>query len=73
MNTCLRILYDVLRLKMFNLRWIPHSLDDAQKTEWVSLSTDILRIIKENQKNNFAQIIAGDESWFYFDYFHQSV
>jgi hypothetical protein len=73
MNICLRILYDILRLKMFNLRWVPHSLDDAQKIERVSFSTDILKILKEDQKNSFAQVITGDESLFYFDCFHQSV
>jgi hypothetical protein len=39
----------------------------------MSLSTDLLRILKEDQRNSFAQIITGDESWFYFDYIHQLV
>jgi hypothetical protein len=67
-STCLCILHDVLRLQKFNLRWIPSSLDDAHKAERVSLSTDILRVLKEHQRNEFAQIITGDNSWFYFDY-----
>jgi hypothetical protein len=32
-----------------------------------------LRVLKENQKTGFANIITGDESWFYFEYPHQSV
>jgi hypothetical protein len=72
-TTCLGILHDVLQVKKFNLRSVPHSLDDAQKAERVSLSTGLWRVLKENQKTDFANIIAGDESWFYFEYPHQSV
>jgi hypothetical protein len=32
-----------------------------------------LRILKENKKTGFANIITGDESWFYFEHPHQSV
>jgi histone-lysine N-methyltransferase SETMAR len=71
--TYLRIFQDVLQVKKFNLRWVPHFLDDAQKAERVSLSTDILKILKENQKTRSINIITGDESWFYFEYPHQSV
>jgi hypothetical protein len=73
MSTCLHILHDVLHLKKFNLQLVLHSLDDAQKVERMSLSTDISRVLKEDQKNGFTQVITGDESWFYFDYIHQSV
>jgi transposase len=72
-STCLRILHDVLRLKKFNLRWVRHSLDGAQKVERVSLSTDLVRVLKEDQNNGFTQVITGDESWFDFDYLHQLV
>jgi hypothetical protein len=60
-TTCLCILHDVLHVKKFNLWWVPHSLDDAQKAERVSLSTNLLRVLKENQKTGFANIITGDE------------
>jgi hypothetical protein len=60
-------------VKKFNLGWGRHSLDDAQKAERVSLSRDILRVLKENQKTGFANIITGDESWFDFEYPHQSI
>jgi hypothetical protein len=73
MITCLRILHDVLQVKKFNLRWVPHSLHERQKAERVSLSKDFLRILKENQKTGFANVVTGDESWFYFEYPHQSV
>jgi hypothetical protein len=60
-------------VKKFHLRRIPYSFDDAQNAERVSLSIDLLRILKENQKTGFANAITCDESWFYFEYLHQSV
>jgi hypothetical protein len=60
-STCLCILHDVLRLKKFNLRWVPHSLDNAQNAERVSLSTNLLKILKEDQKSEFAQVITGNK------------
>jgi hypothetical protein len=60
-------------LEKFNLRWVPHSLDDTQKAERGSLSADLVTVLKENQKTGFGNIITGDESWFYFEYAHQSV
>jgi hypothetical protein len=73
MTPCLLILHAVLGLKKCNLRWVAHSLGDTQKAERVSLSTDLLIILKEDQNTGFAQVITGYESWFYFDYIHQSV
>jgi hypothetical protein len=72
-STCLRILHEVLRLKKFNLRWVPHSLDDSQKAERVSLSADLLKILLEDQETFFANVLTGDESWFYFEYPHESI
>jgi hypothetical protein len=70
---CLGILHEVLRLQKFNLRWVAHSLGDAERAECFSLSTDLLRILQENQKTGFAHLMTDDESWFYFEYPHQSV
>jgi hypothetical protein len=39
----------------------------------VSLSTNLLKVLKEYQKNGFTQVITGGESLFCFDYLHQSV
>jgi hypothetical protein len=72
-GTCLGILQEVRRVQKFNLQWVAHSLSDAQRVERVSLSTDILRVLRENQKTGFASAITGDESCFYFEYLHQSV
>jgi hypothetical protein len=46
---CLRILHDVLQAKKFNSRGASHSLDDAQKAERISLSKDLLRVLKKTK------------------------
>jgi hypothetical protein len=66
--TCLRILHDVLHLKKFNLRWVPHSLSADQKAERVSVSREMLTILESEKCHDFDTILTGDESWFYFEY-----
>jgi transposase len=72
-DTCLHILHDVLRLQKFNLRWVTHFLGDAQRAKRVLFSIDLLRVLQENKKTDFANIMTDDEPWFYFEYPHQSV
>jgi hypothetical protein len=69
-STCLHILHDVPCVKKFNSRSVPHSLDEARKPERVSLSTDLLTVLKEDQKNGFTHVTISDKSWSYFNYFH---
>jgi hypothetical protein len=64
---CFGILFNVLHFKKFNLWWVGHSLDNGQNAERMSFSTDLLKILKEDQANDFAQVITGDESWFHSD------
>jgi hypothetical protein len=43
--TCLRILREDLGLKEFHLRWVPHTIDPAQKRNHVTLSRELLVIL----------------------------
>jgi hypothetical protein len=70
---CLHILHEVLLLQKFNLRWIPHTLGGNQKVERVALSSELFEILTNQGRNEFDQVIAGDESWFYFEYPHAVV
>jgi hypothetical protein len=70
--TCLRVLHDDLHLEKFNLRYIPHSLEDDQKRSRVELSEELLEILQQDRQNNFEHILTGDESWFFLQYFHHS-
>jgi hypothetical protein len=60
-------------LKKFNLRWVPHTLDNNQKSKWVVLSSELLKVITSERRNKFDHIIIVDESWFYLEYPHTAI
>jgi transposase len=61
--TCLRILREDLGLRKFYLRWVPHTIDAPQKQNRVTLSGELLEILREQRAKNFIDVITGDESW----------
>jgi hypothetical protein len=61
--TCLLVLHDDSHLEMFNLRYVPHSLEGDQKRSRVKLSRGVLQILEYNQQYEFEYILTGDESW----------
>jgi histone-lysine N-methyltransferase SETMAR len=71
-STCTKILRKDLGLHKFNLRWVPHTLDETQKRNRVTLCSQLLTIFQQDQQNNFERIITGDESWFYLQYANES-
>jgi histone-lysine N-methyltransferase SETMAR len=71
--TCLRILRDELGLQKFNLRWVPHTLNPAQKRNRVTFSRALLEVLHREQGNNFEHVITGDESWFFLHYPNESI
>jgi hypothetical protein len=46
---------------------VPHLLTDKLKAESVRTAGEMLRILMEQEAINFADIITGDESWFFLD------
>jgi hypothetical protein len=67
-----RTLVSVLGMRKFSLRWVPHDLTEFQKAQRVKDSRGLLKALKVDAKNNFVNIITGDESWYYWSYEHQS-
>jgi histone-lysine N-methyltransferase SETMAR len=67
------ILISILELKKRYLRWIPHSLTDRMKLIRVSTASEMLTTLKIAEKNDFKNIITGDESWILYDYPFDSV
>jgi hypothetical protein len=70
--TCLRPLHDNLHLEKFNLRDVPHSLEADQKRSRVEFSRKVLQILEQDQQYEFEYRLTGDDSWFFFEYFHHS-
>jgi hypothetical protein len=68
--TCLHVLHDDLHLENFNLRYVPHSREADQKRSRVELSQELLQRLERTQQYEFERVLTGDESWFFFEYFH---
>ena len=67
-----RTLTESLGMRKFSLRWVPHVLGIDQKRERVTESQKLLEALKADAPNEFANIITGDESWYYWSYDHSS-
>jgi hypothetical protein len=50
-------------MRKFSRRWVPHSLNDAQKIAPVEAAKETLRILQESETNDFDDITPTDESW----------
>jgi hypothetical protein len=59
-------------IEKLNLRYVRHSLEADQKWSPVELSREFLQILKQDQQYEFEHIPTGNESWFFFEYFHHS-
>jgi hypothetical protein len=59
---CLHILHDVLHREKFTLRWVPHFLDRNQKAGRMTLSQELLQVLKEDEEKDFRNVLKGDES-----------
>lgn len=60
------ILKKHLKVRKITARWIPHLLTDEQKRSRVQCARKILKMAKNLEKNNFSQLVTGDETWIYF-------
>jgi histone-lysine N-methyltransferase SETMAR len=67
-QTIKRVLATDLGMRKFTRRWIPHFLTAAQTVQRVADARRLLKSLKADQKNNFRNIMTGDESWFYYQY-----
>jgi hypothetical protein len=45
-----------------HLRWVPHRLSDKQKTIRVTLSTELLRLLEQQERRPWHDVITLDES-----------
>jgi serine/threonine protein kinase len=68
-----RNLQEVLEFHKFSLKWVPNVVSAEQKAARVRMSRDLYgNLIFERQKN-FAIIITGHESWYYWSYAESSI
>lgn len=61
-----------LGYKNFHTKWVPHLLNNSQKKQRVDMAKEMLIILENDQRQNFVNIITGDESWFMYVYTQNS-
>jgi hypothetical protein len=59
------VFHEELELAKLYLRWVSHALDANQMAELISLSHQLLQVLRSNEEQNFRNIVTGDESWFF--------
>jgi hypothetical protein len=64
-TTVYRRLTQSLRFMARHLRWVPHTLSNAQMVEKANLSRQLLRMLMVQRDRAWYDIITLDESWFY--------
>jgi hypothetical protein len=67
-----KTLVEVLGMKKFSLRWVPHELTVAQKRQRIADSRRLFQSLIADGPNEFTNIITVDESWYYWVYQHSS-
>jgi hypothetical protein len=66
------VLHDDSYLEKFNLCRVPHSLEADQKRSRAEVFQELFQLSEQDQRYEFEHILTGDESWFFFEYFHHS-
>ncbi|KAA6357905.1 MAG: putative mariner transposase [Streblomastix strix] len=64
-ETISRIIEDETDFIQQTHRWVPHTLSRSNKDQRVEYSKELLPQIKSFVKNNFLDIVTGDETWIY--------
>ena len=55
-----------LKMRKISARWIPHLVTKEQKLARVRIAKQLLKQLPKHNNRSFANIIAGDETWFNF-------
>jgi hypothetical protein len=71
-STFLSHLRELLGLKNFHLRWIPHKLTTSLREIRIEACRELLSILKAHDKNKFQRFVTGDESWFILEFHHSA-
>jgi hypothetical protein len=58
------ILQRELGMRKSSRRWVPRSLNNAQKVACIEAAKETLRILQKSQTNDFDGSATGDQSWF---------
>jgi transposase len=62
-----------LGLQKFGRRWVPQLLSDDQKMLQVDASRKLLSLLEMDSEHNFGGIATGDEFWFQYSSYSDSI
>jgi hypothetical protein len=71
-TTCLCILHEDLGFRKWLLRWIPHLISENEAQYRAAFFEDLLQVARRAKETNFEYLLTDDESWFYYEYRHDS-
>ncbi|XP_031638897.1 protein GVQW3-like [Contarinia nasturtii] len=60
------ILHEKLHMRKVCSRWIPRTLNRAQKEERIAAAREFLELLEWNETDKFERIVTGDETWIHY-------
>ena len=60
------ILKKHLKVRNISARWVPHLLTDEQKRQRVKVAKKLLQMFPKYDKEQFANVVTGDETWVHY-------
>jgi hypothetical protein len=60
------------RVQKIHLRWVSHAMTENDAQCGVTFSEKRLQVVRHAKKRNFKYLLTGNESWFYYEYAHDS-
>jgi hypothetical protein len=69
-STILDRLRELLGMKIFHLRWIPHESTTRLRQIRMETFRELLPILKAHEKTKFQRLVTGDERWFTLEFHH---
>ena len=66
LSTVHLILKKHLKVRKISARWVPHLLNDEQKRQRVKVAKKLLQMFPKYDKNQFSNVVTGDETWVHY-------
>jgi hypothetical protein len=71
-TTCLRVLHEDFEFRKCDLWWVPHSTTENEAQRRVTFFEELVIVVHHTKETNFKHLLNGDESWFDYEYPHNS-
>jgi hypothetical protein len=72
MTTYLRVLHEDLEFSKYYFRRVSHSMTENEAQCPVTFSEKFLQVLRHARETDFEHVLTDNESWFYYEYSHDS-